>query len=103
MKVVQKMGVIKKVKIGEREFELREPPGFEVDEFVARFLDDNMKVPREKIGEANVALIKMCFGLEEDEIKQLPNSVYRALLNEAADYFKNMGTMGDDIQKKPKS
>ncbi|MBO8181119.1 MAG: hypothetical protein H0Z19_11735 [Archaeoglobus sp.] len=87
----------KKVTINGREFTAREPAGYEVDRFIVEFLDDNMQPIREKIPEANVALIKMVFGLSEEEIKQLPNSVYRKLTEEAGNFIVGMN---EDEQKK---
>ncbi len=90
--------VVKVIEINGRKFELKEPAGYEVDLFVSKYFDKDMQ-PKD-IAEANVALIRMCFGLPEDEIKRLPNSVYRRLLDEAAGYFQSMNTLGDDVQKK---
>jgi len=92
--------VIKVIEIDGKKYELREPAGYEVDLMITRFYDDEMKPIKEKIAEANVALIKMCYGLDEEEIKKLPNRVYRRLLAEAAEYFTTTtGGMGD-FQKK---
>ncbi|MBO8180791.1 MAG: hypothetical protein H0Z19_10015 [Archaeoglobus sp.] len=80
----------KKVTINGREFTAREPAGYEVDKFIVEFLDDNLQPIKEKIPEANVALIKMVFGLGEEEIKQLPNSVYRKLTEVAGNYIAGL-------------
>jgi len=92
--------VVKIVEIDGRKFELREPPGYEVDLFVMRYYDKDMQPIPEKIADANVHLIKMCFGLPEDKIKKLPNRVYRQLLNEAAAYFIETTKPGGDEGKK---
>lgn len=92
--------VIKKVVIGEKEFLLREPAGYEVDRLLTLYYDDNMNPIKDKIAEANVHIIKMFYGLSEDEIKKLPNRVYRKLLNEALAYFKEMNQDTEGAEKK---
>ena len=88
---------MEEVIINGRKFTAREPAGYEVDKFIVEFLDDNLQPIKEKIPEANVALIKMVFGLSEEEIKQLPNSVYRKLTETAGKYIAGIS---EDEQKK---
>lgn len=82
--------VVKEVTVGGRKFTLYDPHGYEVDEFLTKYYDENMMPIREKLPDANMALIKMCFRLTEEEIKRLPSRVYYKLLAEAGDYFKNL-------------
>ena len=88
---------MEEVIINGRKFTAREPAGYEVDKFIVEFLDDNLQPIKEKIPEANVALIKMVFSLSEEEIKELPNSVYRKLTEIAGKYIAGLS---EDEQKK---
>jgi len=88
---------MEEVIINGKKFTAREPAGYEVDKFIVEFLDDNLQPIKEKIPEANVALIKMVFGLSEKEIKQLPNSIYRKLTEMAGKYIAGIS---EDEQKK---
>jgi len=88
---------MEEVIINGKKFMAREPTGYEVDKFIVEFLDDNLEPIKEKLPEANVALIKMVFGLSEEEIKQLPNSIYRKLTEMAGKYIAGLS---EDEQKK---
>lgn len=92
--------VVKVIEVNGRKFELREPTGYEVDLMVTRYYDGGLQPIREKIAEANLALLKMCYGLSEEEAKNLPNSVYRRLIKEAADYFAETMAGLEEYQKK---
>jgi len=85
------------IEIEGRKYIAKEPSGYDVDRFIVLFLDDNMNPIKEKLPDANVYLIKMVFGLDEEEIKALPVSVYRRLTNEAA---KFIGGIAEDEAKK---
>ena len=93
--------VVKDVEVAGHKFTLYEPAGFEVDEFLMKYYDDSMNPIHEKLPEANVALIKMCFHMSEEEVKRLPSSVYYTLLNTAAEYFRGLSiAAGGDEEKK---
>lgn len=89
--------IVKEIEVKGRKFTLYEPAGYEVDAFLVQYYDDDMNPIREKLPDANLSLIKMCFKLTDDDIKALPSSVYYKLLNEAAIYFNELnGEMGTE-------
>lgn len=92
--------VIKEIEVKGHRFTLYEPAGYEVDEFLIKYYDADMNPIKEKLPEANLTLIKMCFRLTDDDIKKLPSSVYYKLLAEAADYFRGLNVVGGDEGKK---
>jgi len=91
--------VVKEIEIKGHKFTLYEPAGYEVDEFLMKYYDDDMNPIKEKLPEANVTLIKMCFHLSDDEVKRLPSSIYYALLNASAEYFQSLNMVGAGEKK----
>ena len=84
----------KVIEIDGRKFVGKEPAGYALDVYITKYLDEKMNIPPEKLPEANVELIAMVFGLDPEEVKALPNSVYRPLLVAAGEMVGFQGKKG---------
>ncbi len=93
--------IVKQVELFGRKFTLYDPPGYAVDKFLTTYYDEDMTPIREKVPEANLEVIKMCFRLKDEEVKELPTRIYYSLLAEAVNFFKTLteGVGGDSGKK----